>query len=64
MEAPTDAALAECDKIAEILRTFLAEAPIGDEYGTLTEAEWRLGNAFLDYLSAKGIAAFHDRTPT
>jgi hypothetical protein len=58
MQVATDEAIAEADSVPELLKRYLSEAPIGDEYEALTPAEWELGQAFATYLQARGIEAF------
>ena len=42
----------------ELLRHYLSEAPIGDEYDTMTEAEWDYGGSFETWLTEQGISAW------
>lgn len=46
---------------AEMLTLFLSEAPIGDEYGTLTKKEWDRGNEFLAWLAEHDVPAFEEQ---
>lgn len=62
VDHPTEKALEEVAKVAEILNRYLAETPIGDEYGNLTEAERDLGWAFEVYLRSQGIEPFEHLT--
>ena len=64
MKHATKESYDELRKVYAVLETYLSENPIGDEYQVLTEAEWNLGNAFVDYLSAKGIVAFEEQGPS
>jgi hypothetical protein len=61
MKTVTPEAIAQCNRIPDVLRHFLSEAPTGDEYETLTPAELALGNAFVEYLAEQHIDAFEQR---
>lgn len=50
-------------EVAAGIRLYLSEFPIGDEYGTLSEQEWKAGEAYVDWLKARGISAFLERPP-
>ena len=50
-------------EVATGIRLYLSEFPIGDEYGMLSEQEWKTGEAYVEWLKARGITAFSERPP-
>ena len=50
--------LAEKEIDSDILKLFLTEAPIGDEYGVLTQEQWNRGNAWVIEIEASGVVVW------
>lgn len=42
------------------LALWLSEIPIGDEYGMLSEDQWKLGFKFQGWAEQRGIVVFRD----
>lgn len=46
---------------ALVLGIYLSEAPIGDEYGCLTEHEWDRAGRWVAMLEGRGIKVWEER---
>jgi hypothetical protein len=41
--------------LTQNLELYLSEAPIGDEYGTMSDEEWKRGNDFAVWAWNRGV---------